>query len=84
MNNPFAEITIPGLRLFKKGKVREVYDLEDHLLVVASDRISAFDFVLPSLIPDKGKVLTQISMRWIVFPRNSTRIGIFSRSGRCS
>lgn len=67
MNNPFAEITIPGLRLFKKGKVREVYDLEDHLLVVASDRISAFDYVLPSLIPDKGKVLTQISKFWFDF-----------------
>lgn len=67
MNNPFAEITIPELRLFKKGKVREVYELENHLLIVASDRISAFDFVLPSLIPDKGKVLTQISKFWFEF-----------------
>jgi phosphoribosylaminoimidazole-succinocarboxamide synthase len=67
MNNPFAEITIPELRLFKKGKVREVYELENHLLIVVSDRISAFDFVLPSLIPDKGKVLTQISKFWFEF-----------------
>jgi phosphoribosylaminoimidazole-succinocarboxamide synthase len=48
----------------KKGKVRDVYDLEDKLLIVASDRISAFDYVLPCEIPDKGKVLTQLSKFW--------------------
>ena len=53
-----------NLPLFKKGKVREVYDLGNHLLMVASDRISAFDFVLPSIIPDKGKVLNRISEFW--------------------
>ena len=55
------EINLP---LFKKGKVREVYDLGDKLLMVASDRISAFDFVLPTLVPDKGKILNRISAFW--------------------
>ena len=59
-----SEIKIPELSLHKKGKVRDVYDLGDKLLVVATDRISAFDFVLPSLIPEKGKVLTQLSKFW--------------------
>jgi phosphoribosylaminoimidazole-succinocarboxamide synthase len=59
-----SEISIPELTLFKRGKVRDVYEIEDKLLVVASDRISAFDYILPSLIPDKGKILTQISKFW--------------------
>ncbi len=62
--NISAETTIPELKIYKKGKVRDVYEIEDKLLMVASDRISAFDFVLPSLIPDKGKVLTQLSKFW--------------------
>ena len=64
MDKLYSEITIPGLKLFKKGKVREVYELEENLLIVASDRISAYDYVLPSLIPDKGKILTQLSLFW--------------------
>jgi len=48
----------------KKGKVRDIYDLGDKLVIVASDRISAFDYVLPCEIPDKGKVLTQLSKFW--------------------
>ncbi|HEK84731.1 MAG: phosphoribosylaminoimidazolesuccinocarboxamide synthase [Candidatus Saccharicenans sp.] len=59
-----GEIEIPGVPVFKKGKVRNVFDLGDKLLIVATDRISAFDFVLPSLIPYKGKVLTQLSRFW--------------------
>ena len=55
---------IKGLTKHITGKVRDVYDLGDSLLIVASDRISAFDVVLPTGIPDKGKVLTQISMFW--------------------
>ncbi|MBI3977070.1 MAG: phosphoribosylaminoimidazolesuccinocarboxamide synthase [Chloroflexi bacterium] len=51
-------------RLFRRGKVRDTYDLGDRLLMVATDRISAFDVVLPTGIPDKGKVLTQISAFW--------------------
>ena len=52
------------LPVFIRGKVRDVYDLGDQLLMVASDRISAFDYVLPTPIPDKGKILTQISSFW--------------------
>jgi len=50
-----------GLRLWRRGKVRDTYDLGDRLLMVASDRISAFDCVLPTPVPDKGRVLTQMS-----------------------
>ena len=67
MKKAFSEIKINELNLYKKGKVRDVYELEDKLLIVASDRISAFDFVLPSLIPDKGKVLTQLSKFWFEY-----------------
>lgn len=56
-------IEIP-LNLFKRGKVRDVYETKGNLLIVSSDRISAFDYVLPSVIPDKGKVLNQISAFW--------------------
>lgn len=55
---------ITGLVKYTTGKVRDVYDLGDSLLIVASDRISAFDVVLPTGIPDKGKVLTQLSLFW--------------------
>ena len=59
-----AEETLSGLRLSNRGKVRDIYDLGDKLLLVASDRISAFDVVLPTLIPDKGKILTELSVYW--------------------
>jgi phosphoribosylaminoimidazole-succinocarboxamide synthase len=55
---------LSGLELHGRGKVREMYDLGDRLLMVASDRISAYDVVLPTLIPDKGKVLTGLSAFW--------------------
>ncbi len=55
------------LKLFKRGKVRDVYDLGDKLLIVSSDRISCFDVVLPSAIPDKGRVLTALSCFWFDF-----------------
>jgi phosphoribosylaminoimidazole-succinocarboxamide synthase len=64
MEKMYSEISIPSLKLFKKGKVREVYEVGKNLLMVASDRISAYDYVLPSLIPDKGKILTQLSRFW--------------------
>ncbi len=63
----FSEIILPDLKLFKKGKVREVYEIGKDLLIVASDRISAYDYVLPSLIPDKGKILTQLSLFWFAY-----------------
>ncbi|HXV81878.1 MAG TPA: phosphoribosylaminoimidazolesuccinocarboxamide synthase [Candidatus Binatia bacterium] len=56
--------TLSGLTLFNRGKVRDIYDLGDKLLLVASDRISAFDVILPTLIPDKGKILTALSVYW--------------------
>ncbi len=55
---------IPGVELRARGKVRDIYDLGDSLLFVATDRLSAFDYVLPNPIPDKGKVLNQISQFW--------------------
>jgi phosphoribosylaminoimidazole-succinocarboxamide synthase len=58
------ETHIPDLAPPKRGKVRDVYDLGDNLLIVVSDRVSAFDVVLPAAIPDKGKVLNQLSLFW--------------------
>ena len=56
--------SLEDLKLVASGKVREMYEVEDDLLMVASDRISAYDVVLPTPIPDKGKVLTQMSVFW--------------------
>ncbi len=64
MNETLLKIDLPGIVKVKSGKVREVFDLGEHLLFVASDRISAFDCVLPNGIPRKGEVLTQISHFW--------------------
>jgi phosphoribosylaminoimidazole-succinocarboxamide synthase len=61
---PLLESNIPEAKLWRRGKVRDVYDLGDRLLIVATDRISAFDVILPTGIPDKGRVLTQISLFW--------------------
>ena len=55
---------LSGLRLFNRGKVRDIYDFGDNLLLVATDRISAFDVILPTLIPGKGKILTALSEFW--------------------
>mgnify|MGYP001823149571 FL=1 len=64
MNTPVVETELSDLTLLKKGKVRDIYDLGDCLLMIATDRISAFDVVMPNPIPDKGKILTQISLFW--------------------
>jgi phosphoribosylaminoimidazole-succinocarboxamide synthase len=58
---------LPGLQLFASGKVRDVYRVDERLLFVATDRISAFDYVLASGIPEKGRVLTQLSLFWFDF-----------------
>ncbi len=58
------ETNLDGLKTPKRGKVRDIYDLGDALLIVATDRISAFDVVLPNAVPEKGRVLTQISAYW--------------------
>jgi phosphoribosylaminoimidazole-succinocarboxamide synthase len=55
---------LPGVKLHGRGKVRDIYDLGEHFLIVATDRLSAFDVVLPTPIPNKGKVLTQMSAFW--------------------
>ncbi len=67
MDEPIGDLELEGYTLFKKGKVRNVFEVDDRLLIVATDRISAFDWVLPSLIPAKGKVLTQLSRFWFDF-----------------
>jgi phosphoribosylaminoimidazole-succinocarboxamide synthase len=59
------------LPLYHSGKVRDVYDLNDQLLIVASDRISAFDYVLPTIIPEKGKILHKLSMFWFDFVQST-------------
>lgn len=59
-----ASLDIPGLKLLRRGKVRDVYDLGSMLLIVASDRLSAFDVILPTPIPDKGKILTEAALFW--------------------
>ncbi len=58
------ETNLEGLKTPKRGKVRDIYDLGETLLIVATDRISAFDVILPNAVPEKGKVLTQISKYW--------------------
>jgi phosphoribosylaminoimidazole-succinocarboxamide synthase len=64
MNQALSNIEIPGLKKTRSGKVREIYDLGDVLLFIASDRLSAFDVVLPTPIPEKGRVLASLSEFW--------------------
>jgi len=64
MKNAIYETNFPTLKLVKRGKVRDIYDLGENLLIVATDRLSAFDVVMPQPIPLKGKVLTQLSNYW--------------------
>jgi phosphoribosylaminoimidazole-succinocarboxamide synthase len=72
--DPIFETNLPGFKLLARGKVRDVYDLGDKLLIVSTDRLSAFDSVLPTPIPDKGRVLNGLSRFWFGFlgdnPRN--------------
>ncbi len=64
ISEPVLQTSLNGVKLFKRGKVRDVYDLGEHLLIVATDRISAFDVVIPTGIPFKGAVLTALSAFW--------------------
>ena len=64
VNAPVLALDLPGIKKVRSGKVREVFDLGDRFLLVASDRISAFDVIMPNGIPRKGEVLTQISHFW--------------------
>ena len=68
---PLFETRIRSLRKVHQGKVRDIYDVDaDHLLIVTSDRLSAFDVVLPDPIPDKGRVLNDISNFWFARTRH--------------
>ncbi len=73
MVSPLLTFSSPDLKKFRSGKVREVFDLGDRLLFVATDRISAFDVVFAEGIPDKGRVLTQISVFWFDLLKDVTR-----------
>ena len=72
--NPIIlQTDLPGIERHAQGKVRDVYSVDkDRLLIVASDRLSAFDYILPTGIPDKGRVLTQLSIFWFDFLREVT------------
>ena len=78
--NTNKALLCPELKLFKKGKVREVYDFNDKLLIVATDNISAFDVVLPSLIKGKGIILNKISNFWFDFSRDRIKNHIISKN----
>jgi phosphoribosylaminoimidazole-succinocarboxamide synthase len=80
MEEALLETHIDEFPLFAKGKVRDVYDLGDRLLMVATDRISAFDVVLPNGIPGKGKVLTQMSLFWFDLVKNVAENHLISGS----
>src|SRR5580692_9558777 len=64
------ETSLPSMKLRARGKVRDIYDDGDRLLIVATDRISAFDYILATGIPDKGRVLTQMTLFWLDFLKN--------------
>lgn len=70
MSKEILSTNFPGLKLFRKGKVRDVYEAGENLLVVSTDRISAFDVILPNAIPDKGAVLNKISVFWFNFTKS--------------
>ena len=80
-NEPLLQLELPGVKKLKSGKVREIFDLGDSLLLVATDRISAFDCIMPNGIPQKGEVLTQLSHFW--FERFASLIPnhLLARSG---
>ncbi|MHB8509137.1 MAG: phosphoribosylaminoimidazolesuccinocarboxamide synthase [Candidatus Dormibacteria bacterium] len=69
LSQPLMQADAPGLSIFSRGKVRDTFDLGDRLLMVATDRVSAFDVVLPNGVPDKGRILTQMSRWWFAATR---------------
>lgn len=68
-NNALLFTNLPDIKLFKKGKVRDIYEIGDNLLIVATDRISAFDVIMANGIPEKGKILTALSVFWFNFTK---------------
>jgi phosphoribosylaminoimidazole-succinocarboxamide synthase len=80
-NEPILQLDLPGIKKLKSGKVREVFDLGDRLLFVATDRISAFDVIMPNGIPRKGEVLAQISYFWFAQTESFQPNHLISRAG---
>jgi phosphoribosylaminoimidazole-succinocarboxamide synthase len=80
-NDTVLQLELPGIKKIKSGKVREIFDLGEHLLFVASDRISAFDVIMPNGIPRKGEVLTQISYFWFAQTESFQPNHLASKSG---
>lgn len=80
-NEPLMELDLPGVKKVKSGKVREIFDLGDRLLIVATDRISAFDCIMPNGIPRKGEVLTQLSYFWFEQVAHLTAHHLTARAG---
>jgi phosphoribosylaminoimidazole-succinocarboxamide synthase len=78
MTEALYETHLPGKEPLSRGKVRDIYDLGENLLIVATDRISAFDWVNPVGIPDKGKILTQMSLYWFEVTRDICRNHLIS------
>ncbi len=81
-NETLLQVDLPGMKKLKSGKVRDIYDLGDRLLFVASDRISAFDCIMPNGIPRKGEVLTQISYFWFEQTESFQPNHLLSRPGK--
>src|SRR5437868_13396855 len=75
-----TKTNLTGLKFHARGKVRDIYDLGEHFLIVATDRLSAFDVVLPTPIPNKGKVLTQMSAFWFDHVKNVIQNHVVSTS----
>jgi phosphoribosylaminoimidazole-succinocarboxamide synthase len=80
-NETLLQLDLPGIQKLKSGKVREIFDLGDRLLFVATDRISAFDCIMPNGIPRKGEVLTQISHFWFAQTESFQANHLISREG---
>src|SRR5438067_12601072 len=80
-NNTILSLDLPGIPKLKSGKVREIFDLGDSLLFVATDRISAFDVIMPNGIPRKGELLTQISYFWFAQTEGLQANHLLSRPG---
>src|ERR1700760_2094153 len=83
-NEPLLQLELPGIQKLKSGKVREIFDLGDSFLFVASDRISAFDCIMPNGIPRKGEVLTQISYFWFAQTESFQPNHLFFQAGDLS
>jgi phosphoribosylaminoimidazole-succinocarboxamide synthase len=77
-NSILLETNLPGLEPVARGKVRDIYRFDDRLLIVATDRISAFDYILATGIPDKGRVLNQLSLFWFDFLKDLTPTHVLS------